>query len=387
MRKYFFPSKPDNHPKIYAFTEYSPEYQTLIRIGYTARSLDERMKEHYPTKGPNNIKRYKVLLLESSMRNDGSYFIDKDVHKILEKNGYQNKGGEWFNCKVNDVKSAIVSLKERVEFDNIRNKNFKLRPEQKNAVTQTSKYFLNFKAVEKKTPHFLWNCKMRFGKTFAAYELARKMKWSKILILTFKPAVENSWKEDLFSHINFKDWQFISKDTNSYNDIYKSKPFVCFASFQDFLGKNSAGGIKVKNKWAHKIKWDCIVLDEYHYGSWRDTAKELYEHEDRREQALAVGEGIESWDENISPLKTSHYLYLSGTPFRAIESGEFIEEQIFNWTYSDEQNAKKNWKGKDNPYKSLPRMVMMTYQLPEQITQITSSGEFKIFRSFIYSKR
>ena len=56
------------------------------------------------------------------MRNDGSYFIDKDVHKILEKNGYQNKGGEWFNCKVNDVKSAIVSLKERVEFDNIRNK-------------------------------------------------------------------------------------------------------------------------------------------------------------------------------------------------------------------------------------------------------------------------
>ena len=112
MRKYF-PSKPDNHPKIYAFTEYSPEYQTLIRIGYTARSLDERMKEHYPTKGPNNIKRYKVLLLESSMRNV-DYFIDKDVHKILEKNGYQNKGGEWFNCKINDVKSAIVSLKREL---------------------------------------------------------------------------------------------------------------------------------------------------------------------------------------------------------------------------------------------------------------------------------
>jgi hypothetical protein len=180
---------------------------------------------------------------------------------------------------------------------------------------------------------------MRFGKTFATYELAKKMRWGKILILTFKPAVENSWRDDLYSHINFKDWQFVSKDTNSYNDIDKSKPFACFASFQDFLGKNSAGGIKIKNKWAHKIKWDCIVLDEYHYGSWRDTAKELYEHEDRREQALAVGEGIESWDENISPLKTSHYLYLSGTPFRAIESGEFIEEQIFNWTYSDEQNA------------------------------------------------
>ena len=152
------------------------------------------------------------------------------------------------------------------------------------------------------------------------------------------------------------------------------------------LGKNSAGGIKIKNKWAHKIKLDCIILDEYHYGSWRDTAKELYEHEDKREQVLALGDGIESWDENISPLKTNHYLYLSGTPFRAIESGEFIEEQIFNWTYSDEQNAKINWKNKNNPYKSLPRMVMMTYQLPEQITQITSSGEYNEFDLNVFFK-
>ena len=386
MKKDFFPQKPDNNPKIYAYTENTPEYKGLIKIGYTARSLDERMKEHYPTKGPSNIKRYEVLLLESSMRNDGSYFLDKDVHKVLIKNGYKNVGGEWFNCKVNDVKSAIISLKENVKFDTQRNKNFGLRPEQKDAVNKTSEYFKNYNSTEKKTPHFLWNCKMRFGKTFATYELAKKMKWNKILILTFKPAVENSWREDLYSHVNFKEWQFVSKDTNSYNDIDKSKPFACFASFQDFLGKNSAGGIKIKNKWAHKIKWDCIILDEYHYGSWRDTAKELYEHEEKREQSLAVGEGIESWDENISPLKTSNYLYLSGTPFRAIESGEFIEEQIFNWTYSDEQNAKNNWKDKDSPYKSLPRMVMMTYQLPEQITQITSTGEFNEFDLNVFFK-
>tara|TARA_B100000700_G_scaffold250804_1_gene281578 strand:+ start:2367 stop:4865 length:2499 start_codon:yes stop_codon:yes gene_type:complete len=386
MKRDFFPERPDNSPKIYAYTENTPEYKDLIKIGYTARSLDERMKEHYPTKGPTNIKRYEVLLLESSMRNDGSYFLDKDVHKVLIENGYKNVGGEWFNCKINDVKSAIISLKENIKFDKKRNKNFDLRPEQKDAINKTTKYFKNFHSLEKKTPHFLWNCKMRFGKTFATYKLALKMKWKKILILTFKPAVENSWREDLFSHINFKEWQFISKDTNSYNDIDKSKPFACFASFQDFLGKNSAGGIKIKNKWAHKIKWDCIVLDEYHYGSWRETAKELYEHEEKREQVLAVGEGIESWDENISPLKTSHYLYLSGTPFRAIESGEFIEEQIFNWTYSDEQNAKNNWKDKNSPYKSLPRMVMMTYQLPEQITQITSTGEFNEFDLNVFFK-
>ena len=215
MKKDFFPEKPDNNPKVYAYTENTPEYKDLIKIGYTARSLDERMKEHYPTKGPNNIKRYEVLLLESSMRNDGSYFLDKDVHKVLIKNGYKNVGGEWFNCKVNDVKSAIISLKENVKFDTQRNKNFGLRPEQKDAVNKTSKYFKNYNSIEKKTPHFLWNCKMRFGKTFATYELAKKMKWNKILILTFKPAVENSWRGDLYSHINFKEWQFVSKDTKS----------------------------------------------------------------------------------------------------------------------------------------------------------------------------
>ena len=88
---------------------------------------------------------------------------------------------------------------------------------------------------------------------------------------------------------------------------------------------------------------------------------------------------MDDWNEDISPLKTNHYLYLSGTPFRAIESGEFIEEQIYNWTYSDEQEAKESWVGDNNPYESLPRMVMMTYQMPESITQITDTGEFNEF--------
>ena len=205
------------------------------------------------------------------------------------------------------------------------------------------------------------------------------MKWKKVLVLTFKPAVENSWKEDLESHIDFQKWQFISRSSKSIEDINQKNPFVCFASFQDFLGKNRSGGIKLKNKWAHKIEWDCIILDEYHYGSWRDTAKELYEFEDKKEQIESVGAQIEDWNEEISPLKTNHYLYLSGTPFRAIASGEFIEEQIFNWTYSDEQKAKENWDKDQNPYESLPRMVMMTYQMPESITQITDTGEFNEF--------
>ena len=108
------------------------------------------------------------------------------------------------------------------------------------------------------------------------------------------------------------------------------------------------------------------MFDEYHYGAWRESAKELFEAEDdKKEKIYAQGEGIEYFDEDIMPITTKAYLYLSGTPFRAIESGEFIEEQIYNWTYSDEKKTKNSWIGENNPYSSLPRMVMLTYQLPD----------------------
>ena len=381
-----FPKRPEISPKIYAYTEKKPEYKGLIKIGYTTRPVEERMKEHFPTKGPSGILKYEILYIESAVKSDGTFFKDNDVHRILKLNGIENVGGEWFKCTVNQLKSAIISVKDNSTLDFNRTVSFDLRPEQKEAIKKTSSYFRNYRNVEKKIPHFLWNCKMRFGKTFTTYKLSQKLNWRKILILTFKPAVENSWNEDLMTHKDFNDWQFISREGVKYSEINKSKPFVCFASFQDFLGKTSSGGIKIKNRWAHKINWDCIILDEYHYGSWRDTAKELYESESKTEMNDSIGIGIDDWSEDISPLKTKHYLYLSGTPFKAIESGEFIEEQIYNWTYTDEQDAKENWSGKNNPYKSLPRLVMMTYQLPDTITKITEKGEYDEFDLNIFFK-
>ena len=377
----FFPNRPECTPKIYGYTEPTQSYNGLIKVGYTERDVLTRMKEHYPTAGPDGIERFDVLFEESSMREDGTFFKDYEVHKILERKGIERCGSnnEWFRCSVEVLKAAVIAARERKSLEIGRTLDFQLRPEQKEAVEKTKKYFKSYVSTENKTPHYLWNCKMRFGKTFTSYKLAQQMKWKKVLVLTFKPAVENSWKEDLESHIDFQKWQFISRSSKSIEDINQKNPFVCFASFQDFLGKNRSGGIKLKNKWAHKIEWDCIILDEYHYGSWRDTAKELYEFEDKKEQIESVGAQIEDWNEEISPLKTNHYLYLSGTPFRAIASGEFIEEQIFNWTYSDEQKAKENWDKDQNPYESLPRMVMMTYQMPESITQITDTGEFNEF--------
>lgn len=141
----------------------------------------------------------------------------------------------------------------------------------------------------------------------------------------------------------------------------------------------STGGIKTKNEWVHATHWNYVIFDEYHYGAWREKAKDLFEAEEEREQKFAEGEGLEYFDEDILPITADHYLYLSGTPFRAIATGEFIEEQIYNWTYSDEQKAKEEWQGPDNPYAALPRMVLMTYQLPDSIREIALKGEFNEF--------
>jgi hypothetical protein len=191
--------------------------------------------------------------------------------------------------------------------------------------------------------------------------------------------VQNAWEEDLANHVDFAGWQFISRDGLSFAQADKSKPIVCFGSFQDYLGKNAAGGIKAKNEWVHTTNWDCVVFDEYHYGAWRDNAKELFEGEEKRVAENELGDGLDYFDEANMPITTGHYLYLSGTPFRAIQSGEFIEEQIFNWTYSDEQRAKENWQTRNNPYASLPKMVMLTYQMPDSIREVALKGEFNEF--------
>jgi hypothetical protein len=379
MSEAFFPPKPNHHPKIYAYEDSNPQYKGLLKVGYTTIDVRVRVAQQYPTLRPNK-QPYKIVLEESAMRNDGGAFTDKDVHKRLRKLGFHNPNGEWFKCKPQDVMAAVLSLRSGGEGESSRHLNFGLRPEQSAAIQKTITYIRSFaKENPDKTPRFLWNAKMRFGKTFATYQLAKAMGWKKLLVLTFKPAVQSAWEEDLSSHVDFDGWQFISRKGLSYEEVNKKKPFVCFGSFQDYMQKNKVGGIKSRNEWVHTTQWDAVILDEYHYGAWRESAKELFEAEDANEAKFAQGEGVEYFDEDNMPITTNAYLYLSGTPFRAISTGEFIEEQIYNWTYSDEQRAKQTWSGEDNPYAALPRMVLMTYQLPEAIRQVALQGEFDAF--------
>jgi hypothetical protein len=382
MAKDFFPPRPEATPTIYAYEDTNPQYKDLLKVGYTTKSAQGRVASQYPTLRPGAAP-YRIVFEESAMKNDGTVFDDHEVHRQLRCMMVKNPKGEWFACTVEDIKAAVIAIKTGERNKENRTLDFKMRPEQEEAVKKTAAYFRSFRQEQEnkdKTPHFLWNAKMRFGKTFAAYQLAKMLGWKKVLVLTFKPAVQSAWEDDLKGHIDFRGWQFISPNGLSYEDADKEMPLVCFGSFQDYLGKNrSTGGIKTKNEWVHTTNWDCVILDEYHYGAWRENAKDLFEAEDKKEIEFEQGEGIDYFNEEIMPVTTYAYLYLSGTPFRAIASGEFIEEQIFNWTYSDEQRAKQNWKGDNNPYAMLPRMVMLTYQLPDAIREIAMQGEYNEF--------
>ena len=381
-------------PTIYAYEHVGiPAHAGWLKVGYTTRDVETRVKEQNLT---GNIP-YKIVLVRPAMRKDGTSFDDHLIHRILRKDHVRNPEGEWFVCDARKVEKAIATAVEGKDTMVERIYSFPMRPEQKKAVEKTAKYFTAFKQDPTSrglTPHFLWNAKMRFGKTFTTYQLALKMGWTKVLVLTFKPAVKTAWEEDLLTHKDFEGWQFCQKqEDREFNYVNERKPFVCFASFQDVLGKNAVGGIKATNEWVQTVNWDCIVLDEYHYGAWGKNAKSFY---DKKDPALRRAEEVselisedayntkevearELYDEELMPLRTGAYLYLSGTPFRAISTGEFIEEQIYNWTYSDEQSEKEKWQGPNNPYAQLPKMVMLTYQLPDSIREIASQGEFDEF--------
>ena len=397
MEHNYFPQRPAVTPTIYAYRLIGVDsHKGHLKVGYTDRTAKERIDEQLHT----SKVQYEIVLVESAMSNDGSCFTDKDVHRLLERKGCKrlnphDKTDEWFRCSVAEVMAAILSLRTGAANEENRTQNFTMRPEQFRAVEQTKTYFEPaLKEEPNRIPKFLWNAKMRFGKTFASYQLARKMKLSRILVLTFKPAVESAWREDLVSHIDFEGWQYISnKDARNnnqnidqeYERADKSRPIVVFGSFQDLLGTNESGGIKTKNEFIHATNWDLVIFDEYHFGAWKERAKELFEKEDEESdvdfdaEKYKKDEANNAINESWLPISTKYYLFLSGTPFRAINNGEFIEEQIFNWTYSDEQRAKAEWKGSDNPYLALPRMVMLTYRMPDEIQEVAKQGEFDEF--------
>jgi hypothetical protein len=176
MSREFFPPRPDSRPTIYAYEDTHPQYAGLLKVGYTTVDAQGRVAQQYPIKRPGKPP-YRIVLEESSMRSDGTVFTDHDVHRMLRVNGVKNAEGEWFRCTVAQVKAAIIAVRTGQLNEENRSLDFRMRPEQEAAAEKTATYFRTWqrdKKNNKKPPHFLWNAKMRFGKTFAAYQLARK---------------------------------------------------------------------------------------------------------------------------------------------------------------------------------------------------------------------
>lgn len=373
------------------------DHNGYIKIGYTERKDTEaRIKEQLHAAAVP----FRILFKESAMRSDGTCFTDKDIHRLLKHKGIRqlNEGedrNEWFKCSEKDALDAIKEMRTGIRLEGERTWTFSMRREQEAAVRMARNYYMQAKKEDPAhPPKFLWNAKMRFGKTFAAYQLAKAMGFKKILILTFKPAVESAWQEDLTHHVDFDGWQFVSNkeakfDAKQLDEQFeacdKTKPIVVFGSFQDLLGTNEAGGIKAKNEFIHSTNWDLVVFDEYHFGAWRENAKKLFERFDEENDDFDIEkyqkeEAGNAINETFLPITADYYLYLSGTPFRALNSGEFLEDQIFNWTYSDEQSAKESWTGPgENPYAALPKMVMLTYKVPDSITNVAANEGYDEF--------
>jgi hypothetical protein len=389
--------KPEAWPRIYAYAIADAAHQGQLKVGQTTRDVKRRVAEQLKTAA---IQNFTIELDESAERDDGSIFTDHEVRAALVKKGFLKAKLEWVHCTVADVATVLTELRTGQGLGGTHHETFGLRDEQRDAVEKTLAYYRSIWAEDANAaPRFLWNAKMRFGKTFSTYQLAKKLQTKRVLVLTFKPAVEDAWQTDLENHVDFDGWQYLSHSAGSDpSQIDQSRPMVYFASFQDVLGRDKeTGNIKPRNTWLHAVNWDLVVFDEYHFGAWRDTAKELFEGEDdavaKKEAKLEYAGELDGINEDLTvlsnqetdflPITTRAYLYLSGTPFKALATGEFIEEQIFNWTYTDEQRAKAAFAAthpaKRNPYGALPQMRLLTYQMPDELLAIASGGEFDEF--------
>ncbi|WP_413542867.1 GIY-YIG nuclease family protein [Citricoccus nitrophenolicus] len=357
----------------------------LLKVGQTTKGTARaRIRQQLNTAYPG-LKGVSILYDEPAINIHGEHFSDHDVHAALVAAGINRTGGEWFEATLDEVLAAIQTVRSGIAYQPKRIQSFCMRPEQCAAVEMTAAYFRNH-AGSNKAPKFLWNAKMRFGKTFSTYQLAKEMGWQRVLVLTFKPAVATAWHDDLISHVDFDGWRYVDKESSEAERDAAADypdPVVWFASLQDLGGRDPDGNIKAKNEVIHLIDWDAIVLDEYHFGAWRDSARALYDPTDTAEPELEEPDE-QVTDEDLAEeleVRAKHYLYLSGTPFRAITDGEFTEDAIFNWTYVDEQREKAEWDEAEgpNPYITLPQMQMYSYDMGKTAEDYAEDGEFNGF--------
>lgn len=334
------------------------------KIGYTEqKDVHSRIKQQVETAAIR--LKYDLLWSGPAFFEGGNEsFLDKTFHKFLEKKGIERKidlGQEWFYFNGEPFKSKdLFNLFRKEKFAALQNENKKLeytlRYEQNEAVEKAIEYFQNNEKGE-----YLWNAKPRFGKTLASYDLAKRLKASKVLIVTNRPAIANSWFDDFEMFID--GFVFIS-ETSSLKDrasltreqhiaTNSIKPLITFLSLQDLKGSKFFGGNYDKLRWIADLEWDLLIIDEAHEGI--DTG--------RTDAAFDV-------------IKRKNTLHLSGTPFKQLANEKFPKEAIFNWTYLDEQKIKQLEleEGETGEHTDMPDLKLFTYRISQMITEQVNEG-------------
>ena len=350
---------------IYIFAIDDDAHKGLLKIGettFTGNDLNaaarKRIDQYTKTAGIP----YKLLHTELAVTDKNISFRDYDVHRLLKKyRNPLNKSREWFKVDLPTALKAIADVKQGKKFLTDIKKTFHekidFRPEQDAAINQTVAYL---KAGDK----FLWNAKMRFGKTLCALQVVKEMNFAKTIIITHRPVVNAGWFED-FDKIFYDKPNFIygNKGIDLEDLLAAKKNFVYFASIQDLRGSEIVGGKFDKNDAAFKTKWDFVIVDEAHEGI-----------------KTALGDAV---IKNLVKKKTK-LLALSGTPFNLID--DFSGDNVYTWDYVMEQRAKADWDknnlGESNPYDELPRMNIFTYNLGELFNYVDTEDISFSFREF-----
>ncbi|MBG9982809.1 Eco57I restriction-modification methylase domain-containing protein [Aerococcaceae bacterium DSM 111020] len=356
--------------KIYGYTlPQVPDHDGYIKIGETTRQVENRINEQVGTAGLTpEIHFHRV-----AKRQDGQWFHDSDLHRYLisrgiKRHNFGTSANEWFYFNGNIEQAEIMTdefiqtgiSKQQVTIEPV---DYELRDEQAEAVKETLAYYQQ----TGNDREFLWNAKPRFGKTLTTYDFMLEIDAVNTLIVTNRPAIANSWYEDFHKFISHKDptIKFVSETDSLQGKGMSRDEFVEFAintdeakqvvfiSLQDLKGARFAGGPHEKLDWVSKIKWDLLVIDEAHEGV--DTLKT---------------------NRAFDKLQRDFTLHLSGTPFKAIANEKFTSDQIYNWSYLDEQQAKENWPVEldTNPYEKLPTLSLFTYQMSGLIQDQIKSG-------------
>ena len=374
---------------IYSHPDY-PEHKGYLKIGETKNNVEDRIDQQNKTANVN----YEIVGEYEAQDIKGNYFHDKEIHQILEKEYERKKDKktgrltEWFKISEQDARRVIENrIYCRFEFAYHKDEQieFKLRPNQEAAVEKTYRRWEISKQhpEDDKLKEFLWNAKPRFGKTITAYEFAKKIEARKVLIITQRTAISDSWFNDYNKFLKGRQTGYIfgssKENVKEDNENTKSKAhskkeirealkdnedqkIIFYISFSDIKGKDESGNFKKNNAWIFEIDWDLLIIDETHEGSLTDKAKKVYEG-----------------------LNYGFLLHLSGTPFKRIEMGGYSEKNSYSWSYTDEQYEKENWdysRGK-NPYEEMPRLNIYAYQLSLALRRVAISDEKSFdFREF-----